>query len=419
MRPKIILLLALLLLALGWQSSRAQEVHHAGLVIRFGDGSVVTACVQFNSESISGADALRLSGLNVIVDPTSSMGETICKISAGTNSDGCDYPLEECFCQCQGADCVYWAYYHLKNNAWEYSGLGASNYRVRDGDVEGWAWGPGNHNGGSSDVEPPLIPFDQICILSTPTPTFTPTSLPTETLTPAATSTPTPDTSPTATSTFTPTKTHTPTKTPTPTHTPTPSHTPTHTPTLAPGVTPSATPTPRPPIVIDFQLTPDAIAAGECAQLQWTIHNADTAFLSDGAGEENVPLNSAREVCPASDTTYTLRAVRPDSQQSESRTLHINAASPTPETSPPPVESSPPPLPTSTPTPSNTPTPLPIAGATATRKPAAPTFQPIQRLTPEPAPGTGAGGRLFTLGGFLLILAALIGVGVWALRRQS
>ncbi len=311
MRPKVVILLAFLLLALGWQSSRAQQTNHAGLVIRFGNGSVTTACVQFTSESVSGAELLRLSGMNVIVDPESGFGEAICKISVGPNSDGCDFPLDECFCQCQGVNCVYWAYYHLKGGAWEYSGKGPSNYRVRNGDVEGWAWGPGNYYGGGSDVEPPVIPFDQICI-PTPTPTPEPTD------TPAATNTPT----------FTPTPTPTRTLTPTPTHTFTP--TPTDTPTLAPGVTPSATPTPGPPIVIDFLLAPERISPGECAQLQWTIRNADEAFLDDGAGEEKVPLASERQVCPASDATYTLRAARADAQESASRTLRVSGASPTP-----------------------------------------------------------------------------------------
>ncbi len=421
MRPKIMLLLAFLLLALGWQSSRAQEINRAGLVVRFGDGSVVTACVQFTAESVSGADIIRFSGMDVIVDPSSGFGEAVCKISAGINSDGCDYPLDDCFCQCQGVDCVYWAYYHLKDNAWEYSGRGASNYQVRNGDVEGWAWGPGSPNGGSSDAEPPLIPFDQICVADTPTPTITPTSSPTDTPTPG---TPTATSTSTPSPTITPTPTVSPTATPSPTSTDTPTvtSTPTWTPTLPPNVTPTATSTPRPPIAIDFLLSPSEIAPGACAQLQWTIRNADTAFLDDGGGEENVPLASEREVCPVSDATYTLRAYRPDAQQSETRTLRLILPQPSVTATP-----TPPPAPVATPAPdatatigpTNTPTPPESAVAPATFVPSGPTFQPVQRLTPAPETGENASGKLLTFGGFALILALILIAGGWALLRQS
>ena len=422
---RLLILLALLLLLMGWEGSRAQSVSRAGLVVQFGDGNVVTACVQFTSETVTGADLLRLSGMDVIMDPNSGFGEAICKITVGDFSDGCDFPLEACFCQCRGADCEYWAYYHLKGNAWEYSQLGASNWLVKDGDVEGWAWGSGSFGGGSFDVEPPVIPFDQICIPFTPTPTFTPT-------TPPATAT-TPPGSPTATptATWTPTITPTPTRTPTATFTPTPSPTSTATPTLAPGVTPSPTPTPRPPIVIDFLLSPQTITSGECAQLQWTISYADSAFLSINGREENAPLVSAREVCPTQDTTYTLRAYRPDAEAQETRTLTVLRATISPQPSATatllPAET-PVPGPTSAPTATRQPETAPASGVTPatptpTPTPAAvasiPTFQPIQRLTPQPESSGSSSQSPFMLGGFAIILALLVGAGAWALRRQS
>ncbi len=421
---RLLILAALFTLLLGWEGSRAQNVNRAGLVVQFGDGNVVTACVQFTSDTVTGAELLRLSGMDVIMDPHSGFGEAICKITVGDFSDGCDFPLDECFCQCRGADCVYWAYYHLKNNAWEYSSLGASNWLVKDGDVEGWAWGPGSFGGGSSDVKPPVIPFDQICIPFTPTPTHTPTPVPTSTPTPIQSP------SPTFTHTPTPTATSTSTRTPTPTISPTP----TATPTLAPGITPSPTPTPRPPMAIDFLLSPDVITAGECAQLQWTINYADNAYLSINGREENVPLISAREVCPAEDATYTLRAYRADGEISETRTLTVR-----PATSPSPAPTSQPtPQPTSSPPPTPapvSPSPLPTTPAVApppaatlrpltntptpVRAASVPTFQPIQRLTPEPASRGSLAGSPFSLGGFLLVLALLVGAGVWAWRRQS
>ncbi|MCX8063382.1 MAG: hypothetical protein N3D16_12435, partial [Anaerolineales bacterium] len=63
------------------------------------------------------------------------------------------------------------------------SNLGAGNYIVSLGEVEGWVWGDGR-------TPPPLIPFEQICAAPA-TATFTNTPLPTSTftLTPLPTST--------------------------------------------------------------------------------------------------------------------------------------------------------------------------------------------------------------------------------------
>lgn len=82
------------------------------------------------------------------------MGVTICDIE-GTS--GCS--ASNCFCQCQGMDCLYWRYYYLSNDSWQYAPMGAAARTVEHGDVEGWAWGEENASGGP----PPLIPFDQIC----------------------------------------------------------------------------------------------------------------------------------------------------------------------------------------------------------------------------------------------------------------
>jgi hypothetical protein len=163
MRTVNTLLLVLLALTLGWQMGFAQQSHRAALVVQFGDGSVVTACVDFTAENIDGAELLRRSGLSVVVDPHSGFGEAICMISSGGASNGCDYPAQECFCHCQGTHCVYWAYYHFQNGRWVYSEVGPSHWLVKDGDVEGWAWGSGAREGGSTNAEPPIMRFSDIC----------------------------------------------------------------------------------------------------------------------------------------------------------------------------------------------------------------------------------------------------------------
>jgi len=173
------LFLALVMLASSVQASvSAQTVqHHAGLVLRFGDGSVVTRCVSFGEPSLTGAELLMRAGLSVVLDLNSSIGAGVCKIG----NQGCDRG-KSCFCQCEGSTCAYWQYFHLQSGAWKYSNLGAGVYQVYDGAVEGWAWG--------NNVAPPVMSLGQICAAApapvnvSPTPTRTP-SAPTATPRPA------------------------------------------------------------------------------------------------------------------------------------------------------------------------------------------------------------------------------------------
>ena len=217
------LLLGLLLaLACGFgvnQTAARPLTHQAGLVVQFDNDQVQTYCVNFEAETISGLQLLKsVSSLQVIYDVTSTgMGAGVCKI----NNDGCSFPIEDCFCQCQGLACVYWSYWHLRpNNTWDYSQLGASSFVLSNGQVDGWRWGAGADGNGQP---PPVITLGEICQ-------------------PAATATPTPTPSPTVTVT----------------PTPTPTATPTNTATAAPG----ATPTPTPVVQISFSAAPLTLTCG-------------------------------------------------------------------------------------------------------------------------------------------------------------
>jgi len=213
----------------------AQEPNRVALVVDFGSGRYVTRCVEFVEDEITGEEVLKRSGLNVIFE-YSSTGAAVCKIE----DVGCSFPSDPCFCQCQGSDCVYWSYWYVENDKWVYSNEGAGMHTVRDGDMEGWAWGSGSM--GTSGHMPVWMPFLNICVppTLTPTPSLTPTetSIPTETPTPTYTFTPLPTTA-TPTGTTTPTRTRTPTRTPTRTWTPRPTNTPRPT-----GVLVSPTPWP-------------------------------------------------------------------------------------------------------------------------------------------------------------------------------
>ncbi len=158
--------------------------HHAGLVVRFDDGSYLKRCVSFTEEEISGDELLLLSGLQPVID----LAGAVCAIGG----QGC--PADDCFCQCPFPDCKYWAYFDLIDGQWEYSQVGPAYHSVRNGDVDGWSWGDGNFSQG---VPPPVFTFEQICPASalTPSPTatgnYTPTPRATFTPAPTATATPT------------------------------------------------------------------------------------------------------------------------------------------------------------------------------------------------------------------------------------
>lgn len=149
------ILLAFAVWLLGATPASAQDGAQAGLVIVHSDGSVTTQCVAFAEESITGAELLVRSGLDVAME-ASSMGATICRL----DGEGCDYPQESCFCQCEGSPCIYWSYWRLGNEGWTYSNLGAGNATVRAGDVDGWRWGEGRIDRAES---PPAVTFDEIC----------------------------------------------------------------------------------------------------------------------------------------------------------------------------------------------------------------------------------------------------------------
>lgn len=152
-----ILALAILLGLLITNPAQAQPAapNRAAVVIQYSDGQVETACVVFGEPEITSLDLLERAGVTLITQG-SALGAAVCKIGP----DGCNYPAEQCFCQRDGPRTTYWTLSTLEDGAWAYASLGASNLKVRDGDVHGWAWGVGASGSGAA---PPLHPFATIC----------------------------------------------------------------------------------------------------------------------------------------------------------------------------------------------------------------------------------------------------------------
>jgi hypothetical protein len=131
-----------------------------GLYIQYEDGSTLTQCVELDGPDATGLDVLREAELDLVFETGGFLGTAICKIG----ETGCDYPTQDCFCQCPGIQCQYWTYWFVDEGGWRLSPLGVSARVLKDGDVEGWVWG----NDQTSSPEPVLI--EDICGTS-PTPT--------------------------------------------------------------------------------------------------------------------------------------------------------------------------------------------------------------------------------------------------------
>jgi len=214
--------------------SQAEAPNQAGLIVVFPDGvDVQTACVAFEEGEIPGTELLRRAGL-ALVTQSSGLGEAVCRI----DDVGCQFPGDDCFCECLGTPCHYWTYWYWQDGDWVYSGMGGSNRTVADGDLDAWVWG-------DADSRPPDIELAEICQLATVTPTQTPPPTETPTATsapPTATLTPTDAPPPPSSGERRPVPTSTETTTVIATSTPTDTSTPAGTTTISP--TPSRTPTP-------------------------------------------------------------------------------------------------------------------------------------------------------------------------------
>jgi len=261
----------LFMVILGSALVQADGPNRVALVVDHGGGSVTTQCIEFSEDKISGLEVLERSGLDLNIDAGGGMGGSVCRI----DNEGCTYPGEDCFCQCQNNNsCTFWIYWHLINGDWKFSGLGSANYLVGDGDVEGWKWGIGSPTDGGS-ATPPDITFSEICT------------------TPA---------------TSTPTSTHTPTNTPEPTSTPKPTDT----------------------VIHNFTADKQVINAGESVVLSWNLSDAEGAYLRYNGLEEGVVAPGSKTVSPTSTTVYKLVARNEGGESVSEIIITVNAAVPTP-----------------------------------------------------------------------------------------
>jgi hypothetical protein len=136
-RPACLVAAVFLALLIG-PPAAGQELHHAGLVVRHGDGRTLYAYIAFPEAAISGVELLRRSGISLVTVGFGGLGEGVCTI----DGEGC--PASDCrkrVCQGSGEDAPYWQYFRQRSpGEWVALSLGASATKVRDGDIDGWSW---------------------------------------------------------------------------------------------------------------------------------------------------------------------------------------------------------------------------------------------------------------------------------------
>lgn len=339
--PKLFGVLLLLGLAVADSSEVAAQSdgpNRAALVVVHGDGRVVTRCVTFAEAQINGLELVQRAGFDLNLE-ASSMGATICRL----DGEGCTYPQQSCFCQCEGESCVYWSYWRWQNGVWTYSNQGASNHAVTAGALEGWVWAA---DAAGQAKSPPATTFDAICTAPTPVATAT------ETATDAAPPTLMADAgvapTPTWTATVTPFATPSPLAATLPALAPAPlpaataTWTPPPPPTLPPTATPSAAPytpgvefttAPRPLIEV-FLADHKEIVAGQSVTLRWRVANAATVGLQADGRTVAIPTEGELLLAPRQNTTYSLVAANAGGAASTAMTIIVRAAPLTVQQSP-------------------------------------------------------------------------------------
>lgn len=129
----------------------------AGLVLQDGD-AVTTYCVAFEGDGIRGDDLLRAAGHTFDAYGGGS-GLAVCSIDDRGCQDAGSF--SSCFCECQGGNCTYWAFFTRSHPGdWVYSVRAFNLLEAQDGDVHGWKWGRGSL---STAPAPRDVTFEQIC----------------------------------------------------------------------------------------------------------------------------------------------------------------------------------------------------------------------------------------------------------------
>jgi hypothetical protein len=225
--------------------------NHAAVVVEHGGGSVVTRCVAFDANQITGEQLLNSSGIPWSGQTFGGFGDAVCAIDGEPVS----------YVDCLGKD-RYWAVFVARaGGSWQLANEGISTLTLGDGDAEGFRYVP------ASGIPAAPVSASGACAAAAPTLTATPTPTATSMATPSTTASRRPaltaiaaTASPTAGATTTATEPPASVAAPTPTLATLAAATTTATP-------PPQAPTPAPSGGTDLGLMAAAVAGGGLAGL--------------------------------------------------------------------------------------------------------------------------------------------------------
>lgn len=106
--------------------------HHAAVIVEHGDGSVVTRCVAFDTNQVTGEQLLNASGISWSGQTFGGFGDAVCAMDGEPAG----------YTSCPGKD-SYWAVFVARGNgAWQLANAGVMTLTLADGDVEGFRYVP-------------------------------------------------------------------------------------------------------------------------------------------------------------------------------------------------------------------------------------------------------------------------------------
>lgn len=129
-------------------------IHHAALVIQHSGGRVLSRCVAFAEDQISGLQLIQRSGVTYQAQSFGALGSAVCQLDGEPSA----VPAN-----CFGTG-PYWQYFHRRGSTWQPSAQAASASMVHDGDMDGWRFADGA-------AQPPVgAAFSAVCApLNSPT----------------------------------------------------------------------------------------------------------------------------------------------------------------------------------------------------------------------------------------------------------
>ena len=140
--------------------STPEDTDHVGVVVQFGDGTVVTHYLEL-ATPVDRLAALEAAGLAF---ETAYGGDAVCRIE----EEGCPGNDTDCWCECPftpGEPCTFWMYFPMNDTG---DGWGDINTfplpELEDGGVCAWVWGEVDVEASPwvPLVQPPFYTIDQI-----------------------------------------------------------------------------------------------------------------------------------------------------------------------------------------------------------------------------------------------------------------